>query len=230
VRRWDYGAVTLVPSPEFAMVNVPAVATGVYAYEPQPGGGVGVRTMKGPAVWPRLFVTAEFRSVRVLGSVREGGVHGDGGGQDVQVRVGLRDSGLARDPAVDGDRDRREDADDGHDDHELEQILCVEEERVVGRDNVVAADGVALQLGKQPGRRTCAGLHVLVRRHLDGRHSVWYGARCLTRYDARADGRPDAMPFTRAVISRCQTVAARSRINNTALTTSRWAQMIPSPP
>src|SRR5438105_11405068 len=28
------------------------------------------------------------------------------------------------------------------------------------------------------------------------------------------DGRPDAMPFTRAVISRCQTVAATSRISN----------------
>jgi len=68
---------------------------------------------------------------------------------------------------------------------DLEQILCVEAERVVGRDNVVTADGVALQLGKQPGRRTCAGLHVLVRRHLDGGHSVWYGPRCLARYDAR---------------------------------------------
>ena len=67
----------------------------------------------------------------------------------------------------------------------LEQILCVEAERVVGRDNVVVADGVALQLGKQPGRRTCAGLHVLVRRHLNGEHSVWYGSRCLGRYDAR---------------------------------------------
>ena len=68
---------------------------------------------------------------------------------------------------------------------DLEQILCVEAERVVGRDNVIAADGVALQLGKQPGRRTCAGLHVLVRRHLNGDHSVWYGSRCLGRYDAR---------------------------------------------
>jgi len=30
---------------------------------------------------------------------------------------------------------------------------------------------VPLQLAKQPGRRTCAGLHVLVRRHLNGEHS-----------------------------------------------------------
>jgi transposase len=68
---------------------------------------------------------------------------------------------------------------------DLEQILCVETERVVGRDNVVTVDHVALQLAKQPGRRTCAGLHVLVRRHLNGEHSVWYGSRCLGRFDGR---------------------------------------------
>jgi transposase len=67
---------------------------------------------------------------------------------------------------------------------DLEQILCVEDERVVGRDNVVTADRVALQLAKQPGRRTCAGLRVVVRRHLNGHHSVWYGGRCLGHFTA----------------------------------------------
>jgi transposase len=62
---------------------------------------------------------------------------------------------------------------------DLDQILCLEEFRVVGRDNVVTTGGLPLQLAKQPGRRTCAGLRVLVRRHLDGHHSVWYGTRCL---------------------------------------------------
>src|SRR3989442_9820471 len=47
---------------------------------------------------------------------------------------------------------------------DLDQILCVEEERVVGRDNVVTTARVPLQVAKQPGRRTCAGLRVLVRR------------------------------------------------------------------
>src|SRR5262244_995802 len=70
----------------------------------------------------------------------------------------------------------------------IEHILCIEEERVVGRDNVVTTARVALQLAKQPGRRTCAGLHVLVRCHLNGAHSVWYGTRCLGRYDRH--GRP----------------------------------------
>jgi transposase len=71
---------------------------------------------------------------------------------------------------------------------DLDHILCVEDERVVGRDNVVTADRLPLQLAKQPGRRTCAGLRVLVRRHLNGQHSVWYGARCLGRFDGH--GRP----------------------------------------
>jgi hypothetical protein len=70
----------------------------------------------------------------------------------------------------------------------LEQILCHEEERVVGRDNTVALGGVPLQIGKQRGRRTCAGAHVYVRRHLDRAHSVWLANRCLGRYDE--NGRP----------------------------------------
>ena len=67
---------------------------------------------------------------------------------------------------------------------DLELILCQEEERTVGLDNVVVLEGVPLQLAKQPGRRTCARLRVTVRRHLDGIHSVWRGPQCLGRYDA----------------------------------------------
>jgi len=71
---------------------------------------------------------------------------------------------------------------------DLDQILCVEAERVVGRDNVVTADGAPLQVAKQPGRHTRVGLRALVRRHLDGHQSLWYGPRGLGRYDDR--GRP----------------------------------------
>jgi Winged helix-turn helix len=67
----------------------------------------------------------------------------------------------------------------------LEQILCHQDERVVARDNTVVLDGIVMQLAKQPGRRSCAELRVLVRRHLDGRHSVWHGARRLGLFDAR---------------------------------------------
>jgi transposase len=73
---------------------------------------------------------------------------------------------------------------------DLDSILCHEEERTVGQDNVVALEQVALQLAKQPGRRSCAGLRVTVRRDLHGQHSVWHGTRCLGRYDAH--GQPVA--------------------------------------
>ena len=68
---------------------------------------------------------------------------------------------------------------------DLEQILCHQDERVVARDNTVVLDGIVMQLAKQPGRRSCAELRVLVRRHLDGRHSVWHGTRRLGFFDAR---------------------------------------------
>src|SRR5262245_40127195 len=73
---------------------------------------------------------------------------------------------------------------------ELDQILCVEQERVVGRDNIVVLDGLALQLAKQPGRRSCAGLRVLVRRHLNGQHSIWLGPRRLGLFDPRGRALP----------------------------------------
>jgi len=71
---------------------------------------------------------------------------------------------------------------------DLEQILCHEEARTVAPDNTVVFDRVVLQIDKQRGRRSCAGLPVLVRRHLDGRHSIWWGPRCLGWYTAT--GRP----------------------------------------
>jgi len=75
-------------------------------------------------------------------------------------------------------------------DVDLEQILCEEEDRVVGQDNTVSFDGVHLQLAKQPGRPTCAGLRVIVRRHLDGSHTVWRGAYCLGRHTAQGAAAP----------------------------------------
>jgi transposase len=72
--------------------------------------------------------------------------------------------------------------------HDLDQILCHEEERCVAQDNTLVLAGVVLQIDKQRGRRSCAGLRVLVRRHLDGRHSVWWGPRCLGWFTAT--GRP----------------------------------------
>jgi transposase len=67
---------------------------------------------------------------------------------------------------------------------DLEQILCHEETRVVSDDNTVILEGRCLQLAQQVGRRTCAGLRVTVRRHLNGEYSIWRGPRRLGRYPA----------------------------------------------
>jgi transposase len=67
---------------------------------------------------------------------------------------------------------------------DLAQILCHQEERTVARDNTIVIANVVLQIEKQPGRRSCAGLQVLVRRHLDRTYTIWLGERRLGRYDA----------------------------------------------
>jgi transposase len=55
---------------------------------------------------------------------------------------------------------------------DLFQILCFEETRVVNKDNTVRWDKLPLQVPKQPGRKTCAGLTVTVRHHLDRTFSI----------------------------------------------------------
>jgi transposase len=71
---------------------------------------------------------------------------------------------------------------------DLDTILCHEAERIVARDNTVTFGREVLQIALQPGRRSCSGLHVTVRRHLDRTFTVTRGPQCLGRYDAV--GRP----------------------------------------
>jgi transposase len=73
-------------------------------------------------------------------------------------------------------------------DVDLASILCHEETRVVAQDNTVTIAGQGLQIAPQPGRRSCAGLTVTVRRHLDGRYTITRGTRRLGTF--RPDGQP----------------------------------------
>lgn len=69
---------------------------------------------------------------------------------------------------------------------DLDALLCHEEARVVARDNTVTLARQVLQIPPQPGRRSCAGLSVLVRQHLDGSYTVTRGTQCLAAF--RPDG------------------------------------------
>jgi transposase len=55
---------------------------------------------------------------------------------------------------------------------DLDTILCQQDERVIAPDNTVMVGSRVLQIERQPGRRTCAGLRVVVRQHLDGRVTI----------------------------------------------------------
>jgi hypothetical protein len=100
---------------------------------------------------------------------------------------------------------------------DLEHILYMEEERVVGRDNVVTTERVALQLAKQPGRPFGAG-STYVRRHLSGQHSVWYGARCLGRYETGTAGPwPRECRYPERSDHGVVQLAGTSRINNAVI-------------
>ena len=93
---------------------------------------------------------------------------------------------------------------------DLDTILCEQQERTVGRDNVVTFDAIPLQLAKQPGRPSCAGLRVTVRRDVHGVLSVWHGARCFGRYDGQ--GRPLADRPQNARAPLAQDQRSRSRL------------------
>jgi transposase len=66
---------------------------------------------------------------------------------------------------------------------DLAAILCREDDRVVGRDNTVTLGRQVLQIAAQPGRRSCVGLQVTVRHHLDGTYTITRGAQRLGQYD-----------------------------------------------
>ena len=67
-------------------------------------------------------------------------------------------------------------------------ILCVQEERVVGNDNCVRYRGLSLQIPPSPLRPHFVRARVRVHDYPDGTLAVFHGPRCLARY--RADGSP----------------------------------------
>ena len=69
----------------------------------------------------------------------------------------------------------------------LAEILCVQEERVVAKDNTVRYQGMSLQIPQDPHRFHDVTVTVRVRENPDRTLAVFHGPRCLARHDA--DGR-----------------------------------------
>jgi transposase len=66
---------------------------------------------------------------------------------------------------------------------DVEGILCLQEERQVGKDNTISYGKLRLQIGPVDWKCTLAGCQVKVCDHLDGRLSVRYGPHVLGWYD-----------------------------------------------
>jgi transposase len=67
---------------------------------------------------------------------------------------------------------------------DLDEILCVEEERQVGNDNCVSYRTLKLQIPESPLRPHFVKARVKVHVYGDGSHALFHGPRCIGRYDA----------------------------------------------
>lgn len=65
----------------------------------------------------------------------------------------------------------------------LAEVLCVQEDRQVGRDNCVHWQGKTLQIPPQAHRQHYVKVTVQVKHYTDASLSIFDGPRCLARYD-----------------------------------------------
>jgi hypothetical protein len=108
----------------------------------------------------------------------------------------------------------------------LHETLCIEEERVVGRDNTVAYEGLKLQLPESRMRAHYVKARVKVREYPDGTLAVFHGPRCLCLYDHV--GRQIIAP-TRPSLASCAPPSRRGlEAPTSAAPMSRWPALTAS--
>ena len=73
---------------------------------------------------------------------------------------------------------------------DLDEILCVQEERRVGNDNCVSYRTLKLQIPETPMRPPFVKARVKVHLYPDGSHAVFHGPRCIGRYDQTGAPKP----------------------------------------
>lgn len=74
---------------------------------------------------------------------------------------------------------------------DLNEILCVQEERQVGHDNCVSFNRLKLQIPESRLRPHFVKANVKVRHYCDGTHAIFHGPRCIGRYDSKGAIRAD---------------------------------------
>jgi len=82
---------------------------------------------------------------------------------------------------------------------DLDDYLCETFERVVGKDNCVAFEGMALQIPADNYRTHYVKVRVKVHLYNDGRIAIFHGPKKLATYDAKGsclDNHPSTLPRT----------------------------------
>jgi len=69
----------------------------------------------------------------------------------------------------------------------LEDVLCIQEERVVGADNCVSFHRRSLQIPPQRHRNHYVRAQVRVHQYPDGHLAIFDGPRCLARFDPKGE-------------------------------------------
>jgi hypothetical protein len=80
----------------------------------------------------------------------------------------------------------------------LADVLCVQQHRVVARDNTVSYEGRCLQLPQSPARPHYVKANVRVHEYPDDTLAVFHGPRRLARYTAEGEETAD-VPTARGV-------------------------------
>jgi transposase len=81
---------------------------------------------------------------------------------------------------------------------DLNEVLCYQEERVVQNDNTVSYKTLRLQIPQDDLRHHYVRTTVQVRHYLDGSLGLFFGNRCLGRYDAQGNIQESALRLQRA--------------------------------
>ena len=72
---------------------------------------------------------------------------------------------------------------------DLAEVLCHQEDRIVGNDNTVTFGRLRLQIEPSPLRPHFVKATVQIRRYADNTLAIFYGPRCIGRYGADGAGR-----------------------------------------
>ena len=101
---------------------------------------------------------------------------------------------------------------------DLTEVLCVQEERVVGNDNCVAFFNRRLQIPESPLRAHFVRARVKVHQYPHGGLAIFHGRLCLGRYDSNGvplgDPQPDGRKSKAVVRSRRQPAAVLGAVKD----------------